>query len=104
MQIVFLIGAPEYPVSGEDTHRLEGVMRDKCADLHRQPHDENARAFLQLADVIREDLERGSSPEPVELGRSHVEGLCEYVIEEEEIAAVELFRDLCDALRRYRAS
>jgi hypothetical protein len=102
VEIVFLIGAAEYRVSGEDAHALEGVIRRDCVDLRGRPHDDNARACLQLADVIREDLERGSSPEPIELGMSHVEGLCEHVVEQEEIARLPLLRDLCDALRRAR--
>jgi hypothetical protein len=102
MDIIFLIGAAEFSIPGEEAHRLEGVIRQNCADLHGHPLDENARACLQLADVIREDLESGVHPEPIELGRSHVEGLCEHVIEHEEIARVTLLADLCDALRRYR--
>ena len=94
VDIVFLIGAAEFSVSGEDAHRFEGVIREKCADLHGHPHDENARACLQLADVIREDLERGASPEPIELGMSHVEGRCEYVVEQDEIVGLPLLRDL----------
>ena len=78
-------------------------MRQECADLHGQPHDENARACLQLADVLRKDLQRGSSPEPIELGRSHVQGLCEYVVEHREIASVAPLADLCNALKRYEA-
>jgi hypothetical protein len=42
------------------------------------------------------------SPEPVEFGGRHVEGLCEYVIEAEEIARVALPRDLCSAPKRFR--
>ena len=102
MQIVFLIGSVEHAIPGDEAHRLEGVIREKCADLHGRAHDDNARACLQLADVIREYLQRGQSAEPIELGITHVEGLCEYVIEEETIASVELLRDLCSALRRYR--
>jgi hypothetical protein len=102
MELVFLIGAAEYRVPGDEAWRLEGVIREKCVDLHGRPLDENARACMQLADVIREDLERGDSPEPIELGRSHVEGLCEYVIGEEEIASVEQLTNLCDALKRYQ--
>lgn len=86
---------------GEEAWRLEGVIREKCVDLHGRPLDENARACMQLADVIRDDLERGEHPEPIELGMSHVEGLCQHVIEEEEIASRALLADLCDALRRY---
>jgi hypothetical protein len=52
--------------------------------------------------VIREDLQRGEHPEPIELGRSHVEGLCEYVVGEEEIVGAALLTDLCAALKRYR--
>jgi hypothetical protein len=102
MEITFLIGAAEYRVPGKEAHRLEGVIRENCVDLHGRPLDENARACMQLADVIREGLKRGESHEPIELGMSHVEGLCEHVIEENEVAGIELLRDLCDALRRYR--
>jgi hypothetical protein len=104
VEIVFLIGAAEYRVAGEEAWRLEGVIRDKCVDLHGRPLDDNARACMQLADVIREDLERGDSPEPIELGRSHVEGLCKYVTEADEIASIAALTDLCDALRRDRLS
>lgn len=54
--------------------------------------------------MIREDLQRGDHPEPIELGRSHVEGLCEYVVEAEEIVAVAVLTDLCAALKHYRES
>jgi hypothetical protein len=37
-------------------------------------------ACLQLADVLAEDLERGESPEPIELGHSHAQGLTEHVL------------------------
>ena len=104
MEITFLIGAARYTFPGEDAHRLEGVIRQECADLHGQPLDENARACLQLADLLREDLQRGGSPEPIELGRSHVDGLCEYVVEHREITSVALLADLCDALKRYRVA
>jgi dsDNA-binding SOS-regulon protein len=102
VEITFLIGAARYAVLGEDAHHLEGVIREECADLHGQPHNESARACLQLADELREYLQRGSSPEPIELGRSQVEGLCEYVVEHREIAGVALLADLCDALKRYQ--
>jgi hypothetical protein len=35
--------------------------------------DDDARACLQLADVLAEDVAAGTSPEPIELGMSHVE-------------------------------
>jgi hypothetical protein len=53
----------------------------------------NARACLQLADVIREDLSPLRS-------RTREFGLCEYVVEDAEIAGVPLLADLCDALKR----
>jgi hypothetical protein len=102
VEVTFLIGAAKYTLPGEDARRLEGVIREECADLHGRPHDENARACLELADLIREHLQRGSSQEPIELARSHVEGLCEYVVEHREIAGVPLLADLCVALKRYR--
>jgi hypothetical protein len=37
-----------------------------------------AAAALQVADVIVEDFERGISEEPIELGRSNVDGLLAY--------------------------
>jgi hypothetical protein len=102
VDIVFLIGAAEFSIPREDAHRLEAVIRKECADLHGRPLDENARACLALADAIRNELQNGGRPKPIELGRSHVEGLCAHVIEHEEIASVALLADLCDALRRYR--
>jgi hypothetical protein len=104
VEIVFLIGAVEYPMPAEEARRLEDVIRRACVDEYGLPRDENARACLQLADVIREDLKRGGHPEPIELGRSHVEGLCQYVVEAEEIVAVAELTDLCAALKRYRGS
>jgi hypothetical protein len=50
-------------------------------------------------DVRAEDLAAGLSPEPIELGKSHVEGLCEYVLEDEEILGAAVLTNLCDALK-----
>jgi hypothetical protein len=101
VDFVFLIGAAQYQVPGAEAWRLEGVIRRTCVDLHGRPLDDNARACLELADAIREGLERGSTPEPIELGRTHVEGLCEYVVEDEEVTGIEELASLCDALKRY---
>jgi hypothetical protein len=103
LEIALLIGAAEYRVSDVQARRLEQTIRRRCIDEHGHPLDEAARACLQLADVLAEDFAAGVNPEPIELlGRSHVEGLCEYVLEEEDVAAVEGLTDLCDALKRYR--
>lgn len=77
------------------------MIRRTSSDLHGRPLDDNARACLQLADVTREDLQRGESVKPIELTRSHVDGLCEYVIGEDEIGSIGELADLCDALERY---
>lgn len=83
MEITVLVGAAESRITGLQAVRLEHAIRRRCIDGHGRPWRDDARACLQLADVLAEDLAAGVSPEPIELGRSHVEGLCEYVIEEE---------------------
>jgi hypothetical protein len=102
LEIVLLIGAAECPLGDDDAARLEQTIRRRCVDERRLAVDDNARACLQLADVLAEDLAAGASPEPVELDMSHVEGLCEYVLEDDSVAAVGELMDLCDALRRCR--
>jgi hypothetical protein len=46
------------------------------------------------------DLSTREFAEPIELGRSHVEGLRGYVLKNEEVAAGEL-ADLCRAVKLY---
>lgn len=99
MTIVLLIGAAEYPLSDLQAARLEGEIRKRCVNERRRAHDEDARACLQLADVLAEDLEAGFSPEPIELAFSHVEGLREYVVEADD--ARHEFPNLCEAVCRY---
>jgi hypothetical protein len=101
VEIVLLIGAAEYVVSDLEARRLEHAIRRRCLDARGRALDDDARACLQLADVLAEGLAAGT-PEPIEIGRSHVEGLCAYVLEDEEIAGVDELTDLCDALKRYR--
>jgi hypothetical protein len=95
-----LIGAAEYPLTKVEAIRLEQTIRRKCVNEQHLPLDDDARACLQLADVLAEDLASGASPEPIELGISHVEGLREHVVADESIA-VEQLSHLCDAVRRY---
>jgi hypothetical protein len=94
-----LIEAAEYPLTGDEAVRLEQTIRRRCVDGHRLPRDDDARACLQLADVLAEDLAAGFSPEPIELGMSHLEGLREYVVEDDN--AVEELAELRDAVERY---
>jgi hypothetical protein len=95
-----LIDAAEYSLTKVEALRLEQTIRENCLDERRLPLGDDARACLQLADVLAEDLAAGASPEPIELGMSHVEGLREYVVENEEVVADEL-ADLCEAVKRY---
>ena len=103
LEIVLLIGASEYPLTRVQAKQLERRIRRRCVNEQRRARDDDARACLQLADVLAEDIAAGASPEPIELCTSHVEGLCEYVLEEREVARAEALDDLCDALRRHRA-
>jgi hypothetical protein len=75
------------------------MIRRSCVDERSCAPDDDARACLQLADVLAEDLEAGFSPEPIELGFSHVEGLREYVVEADD--ARHAFPMLCEAISRY---
>jgi hypothetical protein len=52
--------------------------------------------------VLAKDLGSGVSPEPIELRRSDVKGLCEHVLDDEDVANVVELADLCDALKRDR--
>jgi hypothetical protein len=98
VEIVLLIGAAEYPLTPDEAARLEQAIRRRCVDERRLPRDDDARACLQLADILAEDLEAGTSPEPIELGINHVEGLREYVVGDESAVAL---RNLCGAVRHY---
>jgi len=95
-----LIGAAEYPLANVDAARLEHTIRRRCVDERHLPFDDDARACLQLADVLAEDLAAGASPEPIDLGMSHVEGLRKYLVERDDVAVQQL-PDLCDAVKRY---
>jgi hypothetical protein len=84
LEIVLLIGADEYPLTTVEAARLERTIRRRCVDERRLPPDDEARACLKLADVLAEDLAACSSPEPIELGMSHVEGLREHVLDDDD--------------------
>jgi hypothetical protein len=92
-----LIGAAEYPLTNAQAVRLEEILRARCLDASGLPRDDEARACLQFADVLAEDLAAGQSPEPIELGASHVDGLRAYVVDD----AGDLLADLRDAVRSY---
>jgi hypothetical protein len=75
---VLLIGAAEYPLEEVDALWLEHVIRSASVDESGQSLDPWATAALQVADVIAEDIERGISEDPIELGRSNVDALLAY--------------------------
>ena len=96
LAIVLLIGAAEHPLTPMQAEHLAEVIRERCLDERGLPLDDDARACLQLADVLGEDLATGSSPEPIELRMSHLDGLRAHVVDDRGP-----LRDLGDAVRRY---
>jgi hypothetical protein len=102
MAIVLLVGAAPYRLSEDAARWLEEMIRRLCVDEGGHALDLPARACLQLADVIKENLEQGSSPEPIELGRLQVEGLLAYVLRDFVVQGPEEMTELQYALRRFR--
>jgi hypothetical protein len=101
VEIVLLIGARPYPVTASDAQWLNDRIRTTCVDDIGRSHDPDAIACLQLADVIREDLETGEHVEPIELGRSHAVGLTEYVLTAGAAAEHEM-EEFYESLIRFR--
>jgi hypothetical protein len=109
VEIVLLIGGAEYPLDEVDARWLEHVIRTTAVDETGRALDRTATAALQVADVIAQDLERSTFEEPIELGRSHIEGLLAYAFH--DIDAADVFAHVAGsdavaalylALRRYR--
>jgi hypothetical protein len=109
VEVVLLIGAAECPLEEADALWLETAIRRTSVDATGRPLDREAAAALRVADVIAEDLERGISYEPIELGRSHIHGLLAYAFHGMDAADVfahvagsDAIAALYLALRRYR--
>lgn len=102
MTITLLIGAAPYRLSEDAARWLEKRIRRLCADEGGHPLDIVARSCLQLADVLAEDLNRGESPEPIELARLQVEGLLGYVLRDEAFRGEEELTTLYWGLQRFR--
>ena len=101
MQIEFLIGGERHLLGEADVRWLEARIRATCIDQSHRPIDADALPCLQLADLLSDDLEHGST-EPIELDPAHVRGLTEHVLggsaeHEHEIQALYV------ALLRFRA-
>jgi hypothetical protein len=78
VRIVLQVGDAEYPLGEADARWLEHAIRSASVDETGRALDRAATAALQVADALAEDLERGISEEPIELGRSHIDGLLAY--------------------------
>jgi hypothetical protein len=57
---------------------------------------------LRLADALRDDLESNWSPEPIELGWSHVDALLLFVLDEADVHRSAAVASLYEGLRRFR--
>jgi hypothetical protein len=102
VQIVLLIGAAPYRLSEDSARWLAERIRRLCVDEGGHALDLPARACLQLADVLEEDLDRGESPEPIELGRLQVEGLLVYVFRDNSFRGDDELITLYWGLPRFR--
>jgi hypothetical protein len=102
LEIVLLIGAAPYRLDRHGAEYLLKWIRQSCRDKSGQPLDEMAAACLLLGEVLEDDLARGESPEPVELGQSQVEGLLAYVLRDYLVQGDAELTALYYALRRYR--
>jgi hypothetical protein len=107
VKIVLVNGAADYPLDEPDARWLETAIRGSVEAAGRLP-DRSAVAALQVADVIAEDLWQRISDEPIELGRSHVDGLLAYGFHDAEadvfahVAGSPAIAALYLGLRRYR--
>jgi hypothetical protein len=80
MQVTLLVGAASFSVEEEEAWWLVHRIRETCVHDSHRPRDASSVACLQLADVLADDLDASSSPEPIELGRTHAVGLTEHVL------------------------
>jgi hypothetical protein len=100
MEVEVLVGAASFRLGEEEAWDLVHTIRDKCVDGDHRPLDSDALRTLQLADAIAEDLDRGDSPEPVEVGLPQARVLADYVLTPSVMRSDEL-RTLFDALVRF---
>jgi hypothetical protein len=101
VQIEFVIGGKRHLLGEADARWLEQRIRATCVDNSHRPVDADALPCLQLADLLSDDLEHGST-EPIELNPSHVRGLTEHVLGGDALHEHEM-QALYVALLRFRA-
>ena len=80
MELELLVGAASFRIDEEEAWDLVHAIREKCVDSDHRPVDNDALRSLQLADVLAENLDRGESPEPVEIGLPQARVLAGYVL------------------------
>ena len=97
---MLLIGAATFRVDEEGAWDLVHAIREKCVDADHRPLDSDALRTLQLADLLAEDLDRGESPEPVEVGLPEARVLANYVLTP-SVMRTEQLRTFFDALVRF---
>jgi hypothetical protein len=105
MEITLLIGASPYVLDESAALWLEETIRRRFSDDTGRPLDLDQldRAgvkCLQLADVISEDLQNGDSPEPIELGETHISALA-VILDDPPGETTAQLRSLVDACKRY---
>jgi hypothetical protein len=76
--IEVLVGAASFRLDEEEAWDLVHAIREKCVDSDHRPLDTDALRSPQLADVLTEDLDRGDSPEPIEVGLPQARVLADY--------------------------
>lgn len=100
MEVEILIGAGSFRLEEEEAWDLVHAIREKCVDGDHRPLDSDALRTLQLADILAEDLDRGASPEPVEIGLPQARVLADYVLTPSVMQGEQL-RGFFEALVRF---
>jgi hypothetical protein len=88
MEVVLRTGVGEYPLGERDAGWLASVIRTTCVDTAGRAWDREARAALQVADVIAEHLARGYSPKPIELEQAAALGILFHAFLDKHLADV----------------
>jgi hypothetical protein len=100
MELELLVGAASFYIDEEEAWDLVHAIREKCVDSDHRPLDNDALRSLQFADVLAEGLDRGASPEPVEVGLPQARVLAGYVLTPNVMRTAQL-RLFFDALVRF---
>jgi hypothetical protein len=100
VELELLVGAASFRLDEEEVWELVHAIREKCVDSDHRPLDADALRSLQFADVLAEGLDRGESPEPVEVGLPQARVLADYVLTP-SVMRSEQMRAFFDALVRF---